>query len=367
MRKVLLVSVAAAAFAVAAGSARAEGFSLSFGTGGIAFTYDSGGYCDRWGCPDEFWDYPIYECPVFYRGEWYRGPVYYRRYDDRVWFWVRGGWHRDEWRGPRPAGFCVDQFRPALGFEFYETHGFHMRNEWREKWHREHDRDRGNSNNWWQGNGNRDYRDNNHRDGDRRDGDHRDNKGGNWQGGQNNWQGGQNNGWKDKNWQKDSNPSGQGGQNNWQGGQSSGHGEHHDNGGSGQNNTPLNKNWHNNGNAGGGQSNTFQNKNWHNDSNAGGQTSNPLPAFAPRGPVTAPAATFGTQNTSGTAASGGGHTNWQGRNVTTTTTTSHTTTTTNDDNNNVGAHHFSGGHGGGNSGGNSGSNPRIDNSQTHRQ
>jgi hypothetical protein len=89
------VAVLAAATAFSA-PACADGFSIGFGEGGVAFTYDSGGYCDRWGCPDEYWDYPIYDCPVFYHGEWYRGPVYYRRSFGVTYYWIRGGWHRDE-------------------------------------------------------------------------------------------------------------------------------------------------------------------------------------------------------------------------------------------------------------------------------
>jgi hypothetical protein len=161
------ITAAAMAAAFATPAAFADGFSLSFGSGGVGFSYDSGGYCDRWGCPDGYWDYPIYDCPVFYGGSWYRGPVYYRRSFGRTYYWIHGDWRRDEWRGARPGGYCVDRFRPALGFEFYERDSrFRIRDEWRQRWHRDHDRDgrdRGRQNNGWGSQGGRDHRDNDNR------------------------------------------------------------------------------------------------------------------------------------------------------------------------------------------------------------
>ena len=118
------------------------------GPGGIEFSYGSGGYCDDSGCPDDFWDYPVYYCPVFYDGDWYKGPVYYRDFDGRNLFWVHGEWRRDEWRGARPLWACTDRVGPPLGFEFYQNHGFRMRAEWRDRWRRHHDSDRGD----WRGN-----------------------------------------------------------------------------------------------------------------------------------------------------------------------------------------------------------------------
>jgi hypothetical protein len=101
---------------------------------GIDFSYESGGYCDRWGCPDEFWNYPLYYCPVFYDGSWYKGPVYYRRKQDELWFWIHGGWHRDEWDGPRPHGACIDRFGPVRGYNYYEANGFVWNDGWRRRW-----------------------------------------------------------------------------------------------------------------------------------------------------------------------------------------------------------------------------------------
>lgn len=140
MKNFVKVSIAAAALAGATllggAPAKADGFAIGVGpNGGINFSYSSGGYCDDYGCPDTFWDMPVYYCPVFYRGGWYRGPVYYRHYRGRTQYWVRGGWRYDEWRrGSRPSWACIDRFGPALGFEYYDRHGFRMRDEWRDRW-----------------------------------------------------------------------------------------------------------------------------------------------------------------------------------------------------------------------------------------
>src|ERR1041384_6710137 len=59
-------------------------------SGGIGFSYDTGGYCDSTGCPDDFWDFPIAYCPVYFAGEWYRGPFYYRYWQGDYYYWIRG-------------------------------------------------------------------------------------------------------------------------------------------------------------------------------------------------------------------------------------------------------------------------------------
>ena len=140
MRSLLKITVAAAALVGAAmlgaPPAQAQGFAIGVGPGGgINFSTTSGGYCDEYGCPDQFWDYPVYYCPVYYRGDWYRGPVYYRDEDGDVRFWVHGGWHHDQWDDPRPDWACTDRFGPALGFDFYDGHGFRMRDIWRTWFH----------------------------------------------------------------------------------------------------------------------------------------------------------------------------------------------------------------------------------------
>lgn len=141
MKSLVRTLVAAATLGVGAwlaAPASAANFAIGVGPGGVNFSLSSGGYCDTHGCPDVFWDMPVYYCPVFYRGDWYRGPVYYRRIPGGVQYWIRGKWRFDEWRGPRPGWACNDRFGPALGFEYYERHGFRMRDEWRTRWRRDH-------------------------------------------------------------------------------------------------------------------------------------------------------------------------------------------------------------------------------------
>ncbi len=142
MRRLLKTALAATTLAgatlfAAAPSQAGISFSFSFGVpNGVAFSHESGGYCDDWGCPDAYWDMPIYYGPVFWDGHWYKGPLYYREWHGKRWYWVRGDWRRDQWRGPRPNWWRGDyRVGPALGYNFYLSNGFR------------HDRDR-----WWRGN-----------------------------------------------------------------------------------------------------------------------------------------------------------------------------------------------------------------------
>jgi hypothetical protein len=145
MRKLIAQTVLAAAFGgaiVSATPANAQSFSINIGFPGVGFSYNSGGYCDRWGCPDSFWNYPIYYCPVYYGGRWYSGPVYYRYYRGTYLYWIHGNWRRDYWNGPRPRGACVDRYGPPLDLDFYIWNGFNVRDDWRYGWDR-------NRNEWW--------------------------------------------------------------------------------------------------------------------------------------------------------------------------------------------------------------------------
>ena len=137
MRTTLKVTLAAMALAGAAATpAAAQQFGLGIGPhGGISFSYDSGGYCDRWGCPDSFWDMPVYYGSVFVDGQWYDGPAYFRDWHGIREYWIHGGWHRDEWRGPHPSWWREGRYGPSLGMDYYRQHNFHGR------W----DRDRGNN------------------------------------------------------------------------------------------------------------------------------------------------------------------------------------------------------------------------------
>jgi hypothetical protein len=161
------MSTAAAAAVIGAAllgaaPANAQGFSIGIAPGGVGFSYDSGGYCDDYGCPDDFWDYPLYYCPVYFRGQWYDGPVYYRQDGDEYWYWIHGNWRRDQWNGLRPQWACFDRYGPPLGLDFYVTHGFRVRDDWRRQWEHGHDRNHGLWNGQthrydWQGHGGNDW------------------------------------------------------------------------------------------------------------------------------------------------------------------------------------------------------------------
>jgi hypothetical protein len=96
----------------------------------------SGGYCDQGGCPEHFWRYRIYYGPVFFHGTWFKGPVYVKDDNGRHYFWVRGGWRRDEWHAQRPSWARNGYFGPALPRQYYLTHNFggndQQRGDWRD-------------------------------------------------------------------------------------------------------------------------------------------------------------------------------------------------------------------------------------------
>lgn len=126
--KMAVAALALTAGATAAMPASAQSFGLGFGPrGGISFSYDSGGYCDQFGCPDDFWQMPIYYGPVFWHGDWYDGPVYYREAFGHRQFWIHGDWRNDEWRGPHPGWWREGRYGPPLGVDYYRSHGFHGR------------------------------------------------------------------------------------------------------------------------------------------------------------------------------------------------------------------------------------------------
>jgi len=146
MRAGLRLSVAALALAgtslFASMPASAEGYGDS-PRDGIGYSYDTGGYCDSAGCPDDFWDYPIAYCPVYFDGEWYRGPFYYRYWQGDYYYWIRGDWRMDEWTGDRPDDACVGRFGPPEDYDFYVDNGFIWLDAWRWRFfhHHHHDHD----------------------------------------------------------------------------------------------------------------------------------------------------------------------------------------------------------------------------------
>src|SRR5579864_9023726 len=133
MKHILKLTTAAAALAsTALFCAPASAAYVGIGVGPVGFDLYSGGYCDRWGCPNDYWSYPIFYGPVYYDNVWYRGPVYYRTVDGERWYWIHGGWHRDMWRGERPSWARVDHYGPPLGLDYYREHGFRVRDtDWR--------------------------------------------------------------------------------------------------------------------------------------------------------------------------------------------------------------------------------------------
>ncbi|MBS0273336.1 MAG: hypothetical protein JSR55_02815 [Proteobacteria bacterium] len=133
MKSIFKTSLAASALLGAAtwlsapAQARTD-FIISIGVpNAVQYDYGSGGYCDSYGCPDSYWDFPIWYGPVYWRGTWYRGPVYYRDEFGRRQYWIAGGWHHDQWRGPRPDWWDRGRYYagPALGYDYYRGHGFH--------------------------------------------------------------------------------------------------------------------------------------------------------------------------------------------------------------------------------------------------
>lgn len=84
----------------------------------------TGGYCDRSGCPNQFWKYRIFYGPVYYHGRWFRGPVYVKDDYGRNLFWVAGGWHRDEWHAIRPRWARNAYFGPPQSRDYYRTNDF---------------------------------------------------------------------------------------------------------------------------------------------------------------------------------------------------------------------------------------------------
>lgn len=200
MKSLLKSTIAAAAMlgsaAIFTGPAQARtDFSISIGVpNAVGFDYNSGGYCDSYGCPDRYWDYQVWYGPVFWHGRWYRGPVYFRQsWDGNRVYWIRGGWRHDQWRGQRPAWWYQNHYYagPALGYEFYSGHGFrHDRDrywhgrDWNDRgdhhdWNRDHDgNDRGDHHDW---NGQGDHHDwNDHGDHHDDHGDHGNNPHDHW-------------------------------------------------------------------------------------------------------------------------------------------------------------------------------------------
>ncbi len=86
------------------------------------------GYCDEYGCPEDYYDLPIYDGEVYYNGLWLTGPLYYRDWGGGRQFWLHGGWRSSQYRG--------GNFRRAMGRDWYRQNrafrsGFNNRSAYR--------------------------------------------------------------------------------------------------------------------------------------------------------------------------------------------------------------------------------------------
>jgi hypothetical protein len=125
--KLALATLSAGALAMLAGCVAdydGDGYADDVMPDGVYYDYGSGGYCDAWGCPGDFYDMPVYYGSVFYGGQWYNGPHYYRDYGGQRQYWVHGGWHNDGWQGARPNWWREGRTSPALGRDFYRSDRF---------------------------------------------------------------------------------------------------------------------------------------------------------------------------------------------------------------------------------------------------
>ncbi len=84
-----------------------------------AYAGDDGSCDPYYGCPDDYYDLPVYDGEVYWDGGWYNGPFFYRDYGGHRQFWVHGGWHYGESRG--------GHFGPALGRDQFRSHGLAAR------------------------------------------------------------------------------------------------------------------------------------------------------------------------------------------------------------------------------------------------
>jgi hypothetical protein len=82
------------------------GVNLSIGVNNrprSAFWYGPPGPCSGhqyyYGAPMRNCGYSHWNQPIFVGGYWYHGPFYYHYRHGEPWYWWRGQWRRNEWRG----------------------------------------------------------------------------------------------------------------------------------------------------------------------------------------------------------------------------------------------------------------------------
>jgi len=83
---------------------------------GDQYDASGAGYCDpTYGCPDDYYDQPVYDGSVFFGGGWINGPFFWRDYGGHREFWIHGGWRGGQFRG--------GHFGAALGRDFFARRG----------------------------------------------------------------------------------------------------------------------------------------------------------------------------------------------------------------------------------------------------
>ncbi|MBN9587488.1 MAG: hypothetical protein J0G99_00640 [Alphaproteobacteria bacterium] len=120
MRRILKTTAVVVALA-AGGCVQGQGGYYGDPYGSGYYADDAYGYCDAYGCPADYWNQPVYYGPIYFNNAWLDGPFYYRDWGGARQYWVHGGWHNDNWRGPRPDRYREGRYGPALGRDFYRS------------------------------------------------------------------------------------------------------------------------------------------------------------------------------------------------------------------------------------------------------
>jgi hypothetical protein len=120
---------AAVVLALSAGACvgQVQPYGSSYYDDGGYYGADAYGYCDDYGCPQNYWDQPVYYGSIYYGNSWINGPLYYRNWQGRRQYWVHGGWRYDGWSGPRPSQYRDTRYGPALGLSWYRTNHAYRR------------------------------------------------------------------------------------------------------------------------------------------------------------------------------------------------------------------------------------------------
>jgi len=121
MKAIFKAVIGVMGFGLVAACMPYDGYGGSYYGSGYGAGYDDWGYCDGFGCPDNYWDQPLYYGSVYYGGRWNSGPFYYRNYNGGRQYWLGGGWRNDDWRGARPQQYRNERYGPALGRDWYRN------------------------------------------------------------------------------------------------------------------------------------------------------------------------------------------------------------------------------------------------------